>query len=175
MLALANLTAFRLFAWTSLPFFPAFMAAGLTEACAVQTKFSHFWLRFSRKRPIFSVRTNAGITMSIEDTGTFPSFPEDGSVRTTKKNTGTAPGIGHNSQAKTAKERAKEHYDRKKAAGWRKTWVDPETLKLAEELGGIDKIAEEHRGALRAYGDAQAELDKLKARGFWSRLLNRKE
>lgn len=112
--------------------------------------------------------------MSIEDTPTFPFFPEDDGVRTTKKNESSAPGIGHNSQVKTAKERAKDHYERRKAAGWRKTWVDPETLALAEELGGIEKIAADYHRLLSAKIDALDELDQLKARGFWSRLLNRK-
>lgn len=112
--------------------------------------------------------------MSIKDTGTFPGFPKEDSVRTTRKNVRTAPGIGHNSQVKTAKERAKEHYDRKKAAGWRKTWVDPETLRLAEELGGIENIVSERSNTLRAFRDVNNELEALRARGFWSRLLNRK-
>jgi hypothetical protein len=112
--------------------------------------------------------------MSIKDTGTLPGFPEEEIVRTTKKKAGTAPGIGHNSQVKTAKERAKEHYDRKKAAGWRKTWIDPETLRLAEELGGIDQLPADYQRLLSAKVDAVKELDELKARGFWSRLLNRK-
>ena len=112
--------------------------------------------------------------MSIEDTGTFPGFPEDDGVRTTKKNASTAPGIGHNSQVKTAKERAKEHYDRKKAAGWRKTWVDPNTLALADELGGIEAVSGDRANLAKKIEEQAAELDALRSRGLWSRILNRK-
>ena len=100
-------------------------------------------------------------------------------------------GIGHNSrkkQPKSAKERAKSHYQRKTEEGWRKTWVDPDTLLLAEMFGGIENISKERdedKRAVQELGDdlhkaevkiaeQAAELDELKARGFWARLLNRK-
>lgn len=42
---------------------------------------------------------------------------------------------------KTTAQRQRELYERRKADGWRKVWVDPKTLKLAEMLGGIDRIS----------------------------------
>jgi hypothetical protein len=44
------------------------------------------------------------------------------------------------SKAKTGAERQKELYERRKADGWRKVWVNPDTLELADMLGGIEKI-----------------------------------
>lgn len=61
--------------------------------------------------------------------------------------------IGHNSgrkAPKSAKDRAKTHYQRKTEAGWKKTWVDPDTQQLADDLGGIEKI--------RAHRDELVEL-----------------
>lgn len=104
---------------------------------------------------------------------------------------GKAIGIGHNSQKKqpkSAKERAKSHYQRKTEAGWRKTWVDPDTLALSEAVGGIENIPqerEEDKQTIQDLGDElstaktklaerNAELDQLKSRGFWARLLNKK-
>ena len=43
-------------------------------------------------------------------------------------------------KAKTGAERQKELYERRKAEGWRKIWVDPATLELAKLLGGIENI-----------------------------------
>lgn len=39
-------------------------------------------------------------------------------------------------------QRQKQFYARRKAQGWKKDWIDPETQKLADELGGIEKIPE---------------------------------
>ncbi|SNR88148.1 hypothetical protein [Puniceibacterium sediminis] len=91
------------------------------------------------------------------------------------------PGMGHNGRAKTQAERQKEHYHRRKAEGWRKTWVDPQTLTLADELGGIERI-QAHRDKLvqliRAQDEALAilgaELEEMNSRSWISRLLNRK-
>ena len=47
------------------------------------------------------------------------------------------------SQAKTSAERQKELYERRKAEGWKKIWVDPATMELAERLGGIQMIPQE--------------------------------
>lgn len=93
-------------------------------------------------------------------------------MRTDKK----VIGIGHNSgqkQPKSAKERAKSHYQRKTEAGWKKTWVDPDTLKLAAEIGGIEQIPTDYEKLMLDKLNAEKELHALKARGFWSRLLNR--
>lgn len=43
-------------------------------------------------------------------------------------------------KAKTDAERQKDLYERRKAEGWRKIWVDPKTLELAKMLGGIENI-----------------------------------
>jgi hypothetical protein len=112
--------------------------------------------------------------VNIEDTNTLPGFSEDDIVRTMKKNVRTAPGIGHNSQVKSAKERAKEHYDRKKAAGWRKTWVNPETLKLADHLGGIEGVAADRAELTRKIEEQTEQLDALRSRSLWSRIMNKK-
>lgn len=94
-------------------------------------------------------------------------------MRTDKK----VIGIGHNSgqkQPKSAKERAKSHYQRKTEAGWKKTWVDPDTLALADELGGIEAVAANRAELAKKIEKQAAELDDLRSRGLWSRILNRK-
>lgn len=97
---------------------------------------------------------------------------------------GKAIGIGHNSgqkQPKSAKERAKSHYQRKTEAGWKKTWVDPDTLLLADMFGGIENISKQRDEDQAAYAElgsklhqAEMKIAELEGRGLWSRILNRK-
>ena len=86
-------------------------------------------------------------------------------------------GIGHNSRQKppkSAKDRAKSHYQRKTEAGWKKTWVDPGTLTLIEELGSVEAISTDRDELLKKIDEKDAELNALHSRGLLSRLLNRK-
>jgi len=62
---------------------------------------------------------------------------------------------------KTAAERQKDLYERRKTEGWRKAWINPETLALANDLGGIQEIPAEI-----------ARLRAAAARSWWQRLLN---
>ena len=49
--------------------------------------------------------------------------------------------IGHNSGGKmTAAERQKALYERRRAAGWKKSWIDPKTAEVAADLGGIERL-----------------------------------
>lgn len=90
-------------------------------------------------------------------------------------------GIGHNRPSKTAAERQKSLYERRKAAGWKKGWIDPATAQLAEDLGGIEHIVE-HRDQLAdlisqqiaALDELAAELEREKSRGWLDRLLSRR-
>ena len=68
-------------------------------------------------------------------------------------------------KAKTGAERQKELYERRKVDGWRKVWVDPATLELAELLGGIEKIPTERL----AWIVRVSELEKRRPwwRRFW--------
>lgn len=43
-------------------------------------------------------------------------------------------------KAKSDKERARSLYQRRTAAGWKKTWVNPETLSIARQFGGVQKL-----------------------------------
>jgi len=67
--------------------------------------------------------------------------------------------IGHNSgktPPKSARTRAKLSYERRRAEGWKKGWIDPATQELAEQLGGIEHIRE-HRDELVELVRAQDE------------------
>lgn len=67
------------------------------------------------------------------------------------------PGLGHNRALKTAAERQKDHYDRRKDEGWRKGWIDPVTLARVKDLGGIEHVAAQH-DRLAEVVEQQAEL-----------------
>ena len=40
----------------------------------------------------------------------------------------------------TAAERQKALYERRRAAGWKKSWIDPKTAEVAADLGGIERL-----------------------------------
>ncbi len=101
-------------------------------------------------------------------------------MRTSEK----AAGIGHNSQKETPKSdagRSKDSYYKKRDAGWRMRWVDPDTLRLADMFGGIENISTQRDEDQAAYAElgsklheAEMKIAELEGRSLWSRLLNRK-
>lgn len=63
---------------------------------------------------------------------------------------------------KTAAERQKELYERRKEAGWRKSWLNPATLALIEELGSIEAIPKEREALLAKIADLERERARQK-------------
>jgi hypothetical protein len=62
-------------------------------------------------------------------------------------------------RTKTAAERQKSHYARKIAAGWRKGWLDPETLNQVDRFGCIEAVADHNK---RMMARLLATEEKLK-------------
>lgn len=84
------------------------------------------------------------------------------------------------SEPMTAAQRQKKLYEDRKAKGWRKTWMPPELLELADQLGGIDKIAADREMWMRRAIEAEARAAKTEtrpARGLlcwlWARVRER--
>ena len=59
---------------------------------------------------------------------------------------------------KSPAERAKSSYERRKAAGWRKIFVDPGTIALAKRLGGIEKLPKLVEDQARRIEELEAQL-----------------
>lgn len=64
-------------------------------------------------------------------------------------------------RAKSNAERQKEHRQKMKEAGFKTHYVDPATLKLAEDLGGIELIPEQCDAWMRRALDAERKLANL--------------
>lgn len=73
--------------------------------------------------------------------------------------------------AKTAAERQKELYERRKEAGWRKSWLNPATLALVEELGSIEAIPKEREALLAKIADLEREKANQKPEERFQRRL----
>lgn len=68
---------------------------------------------------------------------------------------------------KTAAERQKELYERRKADGWRKIWTDPKTIALADELGGVEHISENRAALLTRIAELEAMIALPRKRKWW--------
>lgn len=69
-------------------------------------------------------------------------------------------------KAKSSAERQKEHRQKMKDAGWRKVYVDPVTIELGKELGGIENIAKDRAHWMQIAHRASAKTD-APAKKFW--------
>lgn len=73
---------------------------------------------------------------------------------------------------KSDAERAKASYERKKAAGWSKLFVDPGTRALAKQLGGFEKIPKHVEQQYRRIEELEAKLAEAERKGWrlpWNR------
>ena len=66
-------------------------------------------------------------------------------------------------KAQSSAERQAEFRQKKKDAGWKSTYVDPETLKAADELGGIEHVLQDRNRWMDRAAIAEAELTTLRA------------
>ena len=67
-------------------------------------------------------------------------------VRDPSSKSGSVRGSGHVSKSAT---RVKKFEAKKRDAGYKREWVDPDTLALAKQLGGIHAIREDRERLLR--------------------------
>ncbi len=88
------------------------------------------------------------------------SFPDDILPNTDK--TSPSEPVQEKPEPKTAAERQKELYERRKADGWKKIYVDPATIELAQELGGIENIVEDRQHWIRTASELNAKIESSK-------------
>jgi multidrug resistance efflux pump len=66
-------------------------------------------------------------------------------------------------KAQSSAERQAEFRQKKKDAGWKSTYVDPETLKAADDLGGIEHVLQDRNKWMDRAVIAESEVRTLQA------------